>query len=117
MKAEQKRAIDLALQYLRETKPNEYGPSPADNWTEADWAILLKAIPLTLEEKNICKSLSSEMPKQTYDQIVTGLISRAQSDDPPFSVEKGCWGIIEDAIHRRGFFGSGLSRVWRSHFR
>lgn len=116
MSPEQKRAIDLALEYLRETKPDDHGPSPADNWTDADWAILRKAIPPTLEEKSLLKSLSGVMSKETFDQTVTGLISRSLSDDPPFSVEKGCWGIIEDAIHRRGFFASGLSRTWRSLF-
>jgi hypothetical protein len=116
MNTEQKRAITLALLYVRETKPNDSGPGPADNWTDADREIIIKATPFSPERQKIIKELAGPMTKDRADQLWDAVIGRVQSDDPLFSVEEGCWGIIEDAIHRRGFFASGLSRVWRSLF-
>jgi hypothetical protein len=40
------------------------------------------------------------------DQLLDG--------DTPYSVEKGAWAIIEDAIQRRGFFASLPVRIWRA---
>ena len=55
MNAEQTRAIALALRYVRETKPNEYGPGAADNWTDADREIIIKATPFSPERHKIIK--------------------------------------------------------------
>ena len=57
------------------------------------------------------------MTKDRADQLWGIVTERVESGDPLFSVEEGCWGIIEDAIHRRGFFASRLSRVWQNLFR
>jgi len=39
-----------------------------------------------------------------------GYFSKLVDGDTPYSVEKGPWAIIEDAIHRRG-----SSATWKGH--
>lgn len=108
MNAGQKRVVALALQYVRETKPDAYGPGPADSWTEADWSLWQKANPLQRPMTEVSrKILSGEVNRFDYGLQVLG-------GDTPFSVMKGAWAIIEDAIHRRRFFSSPPARIWRA---
>ena len=57
MNAGQKRVVALALQYIRETKPDAYGLGLADSWTEADWDLWHKANPLPAESQRMMKML------------------------------------------------------------
>ena len=117
MNAEQKRAVAMALQFVRDLKPDDHGPSPSDNWTDEDWAILRKANPLAPQMDAMVRGFVDTTQKTEFDKTSAEITDQLLSGESPFSVSKGCWGIIEDAINRRRFFESPVSKVLRSIFK
>jgi hypothetical protein len=108
MNADQRRVVALALQYIRETKPDAYGDGPADSWTDADWDLWQRANPLQREMTEVSRQiLRGEVEIGEYaHKLLDG--------DTPYSVMKGAWAIIEDAIYRRAFFASRPAKIWRA---
>jgi hypothetical protein len=102
MNAGQTRAVALALEILQKTT-EEFRPVTA--WTDADWAIWRRANPLQDQIDKISRELAADKDKM----IEYATSQRFLDDDTPFDMRKCAWAIIENAIHRRGFF-----RLWRS---
>jgi hypothetical protein len=97
MNVDRERAVALALQYLREMKPDDHGPAPTDAWTDTDWDLWRRANPLQRQMTEVSGQILEG--QREAGEYVHELLSGGS----PFSVEKGAWAIIEDAIHRRGF--------------
>jgi hypothetical protein len=102
MNADQNKAVRLALDYLQQTTKQF---TPSDAWTDADWAIWRKANPLQDQMDTISREILADSKGSKFMEVGRQIIEGA---DTPFSRQRGAWGIVEDAIHRRGFF-----RLWR----
>jgi hypothetical protein len=102
MNADQNKAVRLALDYLQQTTKQF---TPSDAWTDADWAIWRNANPLQDQMVTISREILADPKGSKFMEVGRQIIEGA---DTPFSMQKGAWGIVEDAIHRRGF------RLWRS---
>lgn len=102
MNADQNKAVRLALDYLQQTTKQF---TPSDAWTDADWAIWRKANPLQDQMGQFRAKILADPKGSKFMEVARQIIE----GDTPFSMQKGAWDIVEDAVHRRGFF-----RRWRS---
>jgi hypothetical protein len=102
MNADQNKAVRLALDYLQQTTKQF---TPSDAWTDADWAIWWKANPLQDQMDQFRAKILADPKDPKFMEVARRIIE----GDTPFSTQRGAWGIVEDAVHRRGFF-----RLWRS---
>ncbi len=102
MNADQNKAVRLALDDLQQTTKQF---TPSDAWTDADWAIWRKANPLQDQMGQFRAKILADPKGSKFMEVARQIIE----GDTPFSMQKGAWDIVEDAVHRRGFF-----RRWRS---
>jgi len=100
MNADQNKAMSLALDILRKTT-EEF--TSTDAWTDADLMIWRKANPPQDQMDRLSREFLADSDK------LINHAPRMFDGDTPFSMRKGVWGIVEDAIDRRGFF-----QLWRS---
>jgi hypothetical protein len=107
MRADQKRAVDLALRVLREMTDTY---SPTDEWSEEDWAIFQNANPLTIECQRYFAPALGDVPAMT--ELI---MSKVLDKDGPLTMERGCLSILEDAAYRRRFFAGAVTRLFRSN--
>jgi hypothetical protein len=107
MTQDQKKAVAVAIDYLRNTSEES---SPADNWTEAEKQLFRRANPLTVEQERVAERLIRKGLDATINYAQEHVLGEKPS---VFSSSEGCWRIIEDAVNRSGFFQSPLRRAWQ----
>jgi len=108
MNADQKRIIQLAIE-LVQGDGEAYGEGLCDGWTERDKEIFSQANPLAQKAQDAIRAFVNHPTETAVDDITNMVLYSKHS---PFSVRDGCWGIIQDAIYRRGYFASGLRRLF-----
>ena len=104
MNAEQKKAVHMALDFLQRTTEDF---TPSDSWSDKEWAIWFKANPFQPKMESVSRGILADPSGKRFMEATSSILE--STDDTPFSMRRGAWAVIENAIYRRGFF-----TWWRS---